>query len=367
VVTGRVVSHDRGVKGSIAFADPAASAYRIQRHVDTGDDGTFQALLPGPGVYGISVRRSQPMTGDLDIGSMRFDETSHDVNIALPDGSLLVRVLSGGAPAEAMITATLLTDAGDDQGVTKITREGRTRVSGETTLGDLEDGTWLVHAHDQNGSVAEKSVVVSSSQPASVTLDLDGSSTLEGTVLDGTGSPAAVAAINCISFGSDAIPRSLSSDTDLSGHFSINLPSPAPERLQCGVTTMAGEIGTFMTAPRTDAQFVLPPATGMVTVTNWTDRGNSDRFWLVSQDGGLFDLTWAARKLHRLVAPLTIPKVPAGSWSVVRIDSMTAFDFLSHGRADGLPNVANMRVVPAKNVQIRMDGGDPSVRPQGAQ
>jgi len=363
VVSGHVLSHDRGVKGSIAFMDPATATFRIQRHVDTGEDGAFQALLPAAGVYGVSVRRSQPMTGDLDIGPMHFDESSHDVKIILPEGSLLVRVLAGGAPAEAIITATLLTDAGSEQGFAKLTRDGRTRADGQATLDDLEDGTWLVKARHRDGRTAEKSVAVSSRQAATVTLDLDGSSTFEGTVLDGTGTPAAVAAINCVSFGSDAIPHTLSGETDLVGHFSINLPSPAPERLQCGVTTVDGGIGAFVTAPGKDVQFVLPPSTGTVTVTNWTDRGNSDRFWLVSADGGLFDLTWAARKLRRLNAPFTIPKVPAGSWSVVRIDSPGAFDFLSRGRADVLPNVASMRVAPAKNVQISMGGGDTSVRP----
>jgi hypothetical protein len=181
---------------------------------------------------------------------------------------------------------------------------------------------------------------------------------LEGTVVDSTGNPAGLATVNCIYTGNDHIPRTGSADTDSWGKFTIHFPKPAPERLQCGVSAADGAIGAFTTAPTSDARLTLAPATGAVTFTNWSDRGNRDRFWLIAPDGAVFDLSWAAFKYRKLDGPFTIPRVPAGSWSVVRIDSAGAFDVLARGGAAGLPKVTQVRFGAGEHKEISMKSGD---------
>src|ERR1019366_1110986 len=121
--------------------------------------------------------------------------------------------------------------------------------------------------------------------------------------------------------------------------------------------------GTFNTAPVSDARFTLPPATAFLTLTNWSESANRDRFWLVAADGGLFDVSWAARKLRTGASPFTIPKVPAGAWSVVQIDSSGAFALLARGGAGSLPRIAGISLSPGKGQQISMKNGDTSAQP----
>lgn len=104
----------------------------------------------------------------------------------------------------------------------------------------------------------------------------------------------------------------------------------------------------------------LPAATASLTITHWADRGNRDRYWLVGADGGLFDLSLAAFKLHQLESPLVIPKVPAGAWSVVRLDSAGAFSMLAGGGAASLPKLTQISIASGQHKDISMQSGDTS-------
>jgi hypothetical protein len=364
VLSGHVTSHGHGVATSLAFTDPPGPG-AITRRVMAKEDGSFHTVLPRPGLYAVAALRSLG-DPDIELGPIRFDDSSGDVHIVLPEGSLSVRVFSGsgGSPAaDVQLIASLLTDAPAQGGFERLERRVRTNSIGEVAFDDLQEGSWLVRARSNDGAIAEKTVAVSSAHPASVTLNLNDGSLLEGTVVGGVGLPAGMAAVDCIYSSTDNIPRTVRADADSEGNFSIHIPLPAPERLQCGVTTLDGAIGTFITAPVSDARFALPPATALLTITNWSDSANRDRFWLVAADGGLFDMSWAARKLRTWAAPFTIPRVPAGVWSVVRIDSAGAFQLLASGGAGSLPRIAGIRVVPGKGQQISMKNGDTSAQP----
>jgi hypothetical protein len=363
VVSGHLTSHGHGVKASIAFTDPPGPG-AIVRRVMSKEDGAFRTMLTRPGFYAVAARRS-PSDPDTELAPIQFDETSENVQIELPVGSLSVRVFSGGKPApDVQITASMLGGTPQSQPeqsqLVQFERRDTTNSIGETLLDELQDGTWLVRARGKDETVAEKTIAVSASSPASVSLDLDGGSTLVGTVVDGAGNPAGMAEVDCIYSGSDHIPRIGYVETDSWGKFSMHFPEPAPERLRCGVTTVDGAIGTFVTAPVSDAQFTLPAGTSMVTITNWSDRASRDRFWLIAADGGLFDLSWAAHELRKMDAPFTIPRVPAGAWSVVRVDSAGAFDVLASGGGAALPQKAQIRLGPGEHKEINMQSGDTS-------
>jgi hypothetical protein len=359
VVSGHITSHSRGLSASIAFTDPPGPG-AIVRRVMSHEDGAFKTLLPRPGYYAVAARR-RPPDADTQLAPMQFDHASRDVRIELPEGSLSVRVFSGDRPeSEVQITATMLGDSSEQNQLLRLERRARTDSIGEVTIGELQDGMWLVKARGKDEAVAEKTVTIDAATPASLTLHLDDGSTLEGSVIDGAGNPAGMAWVDCIYTGSDNIPRTGYAAADSWGKFSIHFPKPAPERLRCGVTAADGAIGTFITAPVSDANLTLPSATAAVTFTNWSDRGNKDRFWLLAPDGGLFDLSWAALKFRKLDGPFTIPRVPAGAWSVVRIDSAGALFALAGGGAAALPRVAQVRLAAGESQEISMKSGDTS-------
>jgi hypothetical protein len=361
VVSGHLTSRGRGVAASIQFTDPPGPG-AISRRVRSAQDGSFRTILPRPGYYGIAARR-ELADPDVELAPIQIERSVYDVRIELPEGSLSVRVFSDGTPvADAQVTVSMLGDSREQNQILRLARTARTNLAGEVVLDELQNGIWLVRARGKDEKVAEKTIEIAAAHPASVRLDLDGGSTLQGSVSDSTGNPAGAAAVNCIYSGSEGIPRIGSAETDSWGKFAIHFPNPAPERLQCGVATADGAIGIFVTAPVDDAHWTLPSATASVTLTNWSDRGNRDRYWLLAADGGLFDVSWAARKLGMLDGPFTIRKVPAGAWSVVRVDSAGAFSMVASGGAGALPKIAQVRFGAGEHHEIDMKSGDTSPR-----
>jgi hypothetical protein len=364
VLSGHIMSHGNGVAISLTFKDPPGPG-AITRRVEAKEDGSFHVTLPREGFYTVTARRSLAEP-DIQLGPIRFDKSSGDARIALPEGSLSVRVFSGSGAspaADVPLMASLLADVPAQGGFARLERRAKTNSIGEVAFDEMQNGSWLVTARSKDGVVAEKTISVSSERPASLNLNLNDGSLLEGTVVGGMGLPAGMAAVDCIYAGTDNIPRTVRADADSEGNFSIHIALPAPERLQCGVTTLDGAIGTFITAPVSDARFALPSATAPLTLTNWADSANRDRFWLAASDGGLFDLSWAARKLRKFAAPFTIPRVPAGAWSVVEIDSSGAFAILAQGGAGSLPRIAGISLSPGKGQQVSMKNGDTAAQP----
>ena len=360
LISGHLVSHGRGVAASISFTDPPGSGAMVRR-VMSKDDGSFTTMLPRPGLYTVSARRMISVP-EIELPPIQLDQALDDARIDLPEGALLVSVFSNGMPAtgDVVITAVKTTDMPAQGQFVQLVRRDKTDALGKVTLDDLQDGTWLVSARGNDDSVAEKTVVVSLTNPASVSLDLDGGDTLQGTVLDGAGNPAGMAEVDCIYDGSDHIPRTVYVETDSWGKFTFHFPKPAPESLQCGVTALDGTIGAFLTAPVSDAQFVLTPATSAVTFTNWSDRASKDRFWLLAPNGSVFDLSWAAHELRTLNSPFTIPRVPAGAWSVIRLDSAGAFEVLASGGASALPIMSRISLALGGHQVVSMQSGGAS-------
>lgn len=360
---GEVIARGQSIAASLAIADSAGTS-AIRRRVQTGSDGKFKIVLPRGGLYQVEVRRMIADAPALDLGPVLFDPSSPSVRIQLPDGSLSVQVTSGDQPVPGVVvTATTRVDNPDSSGVSRITRRAKSDMAGHVVFDDLREGAWAVEARDDpSGRRAEKSAAISRSARAEITLELNEGSVLKGRIIDGRGVPAAAATVECVFLGSGDFLRAVRADADIEGRFSVQLPKPAPSVLQCGVTNGDGAIGAFLARPAEKVEFSLPPLTAALTIADWGEKVIPDRFWLVANDGRLFNLSWAARKIGRLGSPLTIPRMPPGEWSVVRVDSAATFGAIGRGLARSLPSIVNVRLGPGETQEIRVQGDTADAR-----
>lgn len=355
--TGQVVARGQGVQGGIGISDPPGP-HAIRRDVQTGSDGRFKVALPKEGPYRVTFRRT--VTADpIDLGTVVFDDGRPSVRLELPDASLSVQVRRNDAPvADAPVTATMRVDSGDGAGVARLTRRATTDASGAAVLEELTPGPWTISVREPRGPrTAEKVVTVAKSSRAEATLELNEGKKLNGVVVDERGALAIGASVDCIFPGTAGVLRALHAETDDHGAFSLPLPDPAPPRLDCGVATAYGAIGAFVAAPGTDVELALSPSTGSVTIADWGERVIPDRFWLVSPDGRVFNLSWAARKFGRAWSPLTIARMPAGPWKVVRVDAAAALNAIAGGMARSLPAAADLRLGEGETADIRIQDG----------
>jgi protocatechuate 3,4-dioxygenase beta subunit len=353
IFKGQVVSGGHGVSSYVGIGDPPGPNAR-RRDIRSTSDGQFKALLPQNGYYHVTVRRTgQPEP--VDVGQILFDASSPLVQIELPAGTLTVHVRSGDAPVpDAAVVATMRADAADGDGVTRMTRRAITDANGSVSFENLQPGTWSVEAREQHsGRMAEKAATVSSSSQADATIELADPKMFKGVVLDERGVFASGASVDCIYLAA-GILNMVHGDANDGGEFSIPMAEPPPARLACGVSTASGAIGAFITAPDENVELALPQAAGSVTITDWGDKVIPDRFWLASADGSVFDLSWAAKKFGKLWAPLTIARLPAGQWIVVRVDSAGALMTIVNGMARALPAAAEVRVTAGETTKIHI-------------
>jgi hypothetical protein len=354
IFKGQVVSGGQGVSSYVSIGDPPGPNAR-RRDMRSTSDGQFKALLPRNGYYQVTVRRTgQPEP--VDVGQILFDAQSPMVRIELPEGTLTVHVRSGDAPvASAAVVATMRADAADGTGVTRMTRRALTDANGSVSFENLKPGTWSVEAREpHSGRMAEKAATVSSSSPADATIELTDPKMFKGVVLDERGGFASGASVDCIYLGADGLLTIAHGDANDGGEFSIPMAEPLPARLSCGVSTASGAIGAFITPPAERVELALPPAAGSITITDWGEKVIPDRFWLASSDGRVFDLSWAAKKFGKLWAPLTISRLPAGQWNVVRVESAGALNTIANGMARALPTAAEVHIAAGETAKIHI-------------
>lgn len=195
---------------------------------------------------------------------------------------------------------------------------------------------------------------VAGSSPAEATLAFDDLKVLDGVIVDDRGNPAAGASINCMSPGVAGLPEFLRGETDDRGAFSISLPVPLPQRLNCGVATRYGAIASFIVTPGENIRLGLPQATATMKIADWGERVSADRFWLIATDGRLFNISWAAATFGTAWSPLTISRLPAGHWRIVRADSTTALSEIARGMARALPLVTDVQLDEGETTEVRI-------------
>lgn len=353
VVPGQVLSHGEGVAASLSIGDPPGPN-AIRRRVFTEPNGMFKAVLPKSAVYHVQAQRTGTRTASVDLGPLLFDGSP--LRIELPEGTLRVNVKRHDQPLpNAQVVAVSRVDNPDGSGVSSVTRRMKTDAAGVAVIDGLASGVWSVQATAPDGDgVAQKEArLAQSGDPVEVTLDLAQGNTLEGNVLDGKAKPAAAASVECV-FATGLTVQTSRADTGNDGGFVISLPDPAPSVLQCGVTTPDGAISAFRTKVTHTATFTMTPSGGALTIADWGQRVIPDRFWLVGNDGSLFNLSWVARKVGRIGAPLVISRLPAGRYAIVEVHSTAQLTALSQGNARAVPRVAELTIQPGQSTTINI-------------
>jgi hypothetical protein len=332
VFDGTITLRGKGVPGSIGFGEePSPSA--VTRFAHSAAGGRFTAILPKGGSYRVDFLADARPDLRIDAGDISLPEDGGRFSIELPQGEVTVTVHEGDQPApNANVFATLRRTSTDGR-IVEFRRASHTDSRGEARFEALLPGTWIIESTDvEHGKRSQKRADVSQT-PVTVALNLNPADVLEGFVHDSRDEAVDGATVNCLFVADSRIPQTAGSDTDASGHFRIEFPDETSGPLHCGVTTMRGEISVVDTSFTTSADFVLPKETASLSFPDWGTHLSPNSFWLVADDGRMFDLTWAAAKLDRVWTRLNLSRFPAGSWSIVRV--RTTEDWVALGLSGG--------------------------------
>ena len=344
VFEGRVTSRGKGVAAIVSFGEPP-SPTAVIRFSRASSSGRFTIILPAPGIYDVDVTLAEHPNDRIDLGEVDLSDPGRPVMLDLPDHDAVARVHDGNRPvANATVTARLV-QSSLRAGVTEIVRIARTDAAGEARLESLAQGRWVVEArNDTNRKTAQVSLDVVESETASVDLILESPLVVAGFVHDAHDVAVAGARVDCFFAGAGNLPQSVRGDSDFDGHFSIDLPTPSPPNLYCGVTTPGGAIAAYQLSPTTSADFRLPAETAALSIPDWGAHLSHDLFWLVSDDGRLFSLSWAAGRIGKLWSPLAIPELPTGSWKIVSVGTVEEWIRLAGSGGNALRPLAEFTV-----------------------
>jgi hypothetical protein len=367
VFEGTVSSGGKGIAAMVGFAEEP-SPTSVTRFARSKEDGRFTILLPFAGIYGVQVTPVDRRNRRIDLGEVELSDPLRAVHLELPDGVLVARVKrndgSGDRPvAKATVTAVLRRSSLRG-GVDEIVQTLQTNANGEATFDPLLEGKWIVEARDpENGDRAQQAVDLVRDDAAAVDLQLAGTAALGGFVHDPKGLAVPQARVDCLFPGAGNLPQTTRTETDPNGHFTIDLAAPFPATLHCGVATPDGAIAAFDTPPTGSADFVLPADAASLTLPDWGRKLVRDVYWLVADDGRLFSLSWAAGRFGQLWSPLNIPRLAAGSWKIVRIDTLDQWIRLGTAGGNALSPLAEFQVKPGEMKTIRLYPNGPGDRP----
>jgi hypothetical protein len=363
VFEGTVTSGGKGIAAMIGFAEEP-SPTSVTRFARSKEDGRFTILLPFAGIYGVQVTPFDRRDSRIDLGELELSDPLRALHLQLPDGVLLVRVKRHDRPlAKATVTA-LLRRSSLRGGVAEIVTTRPTNANGEATVDPLPEGKWVVEARDlESGERAQQSVDLVRNDAATVELQLAGTAVLGGFVHDPKGLAVPEARVDCLFLGAGNLPQTTRAETDLTGHFTIDLAAPFPATLHCGVATPAGAIAAYDTPPTGSADFVLPADAASLTLADWGRKLVRDVYWLVADDGRLFSLSWAAGRFGQLWSPLNIPRVPAGSWKIVRVETLDQWIRLGTAGGNAISPMVELQLEPGEKKTIQLYQSRPGNRP----
>jgi len=357
VFDGRVVSAGAGITAQIGFGDPPSSR-SVTRFARSDAQGRFTALLPARGIYRITITPISRPDMQVSLGEINFNDPSQSVELIVPTGAAVVTVMERGDPvSNATVTATLRRTTAYGT-MSEAYQEAKTDSHGQARLSGLLDGRWLIEAEvPASGSRAEAALLIASrtTESAAIELNLQPPSSLKGTIQRASNSVVPSAAVDCLFIGPSGVPQTAHAESDAEGHFAIDLPSPPPPTLHCGVTTLAGEIAAFTLGPTNSADFLLPSETGSLLIPDFGPHATRERYWLVARDGRLFSLGWAQAKLSSYWSALALPRVQAGEWKIV--NATTAEDWMRLATAGGnaLQPVVELRLQAGKSITAHLE------------
>lgn len=322
IVEGVVLARHQGVEAFIDVRDWPAGPATTSRAFASKSDGSFRLVLPREGTYDIDVRRKVPEDAPGIVLGTRELVPGRRLELVLPANGVVVTTMAGGKPAPNTQILLKRRAYAENGGVSQLTMQGRTNEEGQAFFDAVLDGPWIVEASvSPELPVTQGNLTVDPAvEVTSITLHLDETARLEGSVFTAGGGLARSGAVDCVYVGQDLVVRSARSPILADGTYTMKFAKPAPENLNCGVTTADGAILPFRAKPGTRFDLFLPQDTGMLRISDFGTMVVADRFWLVADDQ-LFDLTWAARAVGSRWAPLVLSRVPAGRWRLVRAPS----------------------------------------------
>lgn len=338
VFEGIVTSEGRGVAAKVIVKDRDRLLY-----FNTDTSGLFNAALDDKGTYKVSVARLSAQGNVIPIGDVSFIDPARRIEIAIPSGgSVTARVRRDDRPVpNAVVWLSRREPSGHVEQITN--RGGTTNAGGETVFSDLIPGEWTFSVRETGQRKgAEETVTVEQGQTIVVELELTSAAAIEGRIRDLGGSPVPRARVECLFTGPSGLPESASTDTDAEGGFVIELVPPTPSFALCSMIGPMGTVDAFRSVPGHQANLSVSGATGRLHISDWVEYRNPDNTWLVAQDGRVISLSAVAVKIGQFGTALSIPALAAGSWKVVRIDSLRDWVALAGGLGMSLPTVAEV-------------------------
>lgn len=319
IFSGTIFAGGKGVRATLGFKEPPGMV-TITRFATSGEDGRFTVMLPRSEVYTVTAARSA--NEYVTLGEFQLEE-EQPLRLTFPEATLVVRVDDGDKPvADAKMTATLHLSSMRG-GVLDVVRTAQTDNNGEAAFDALLGGRWVIEArHPSVALKAETGIDLQTGDHKKAELHLMSPLSLQGFVHDSADAPVPAARIDCIFVAPGNVPQAVRGDTDAEGHFALELSSSMPTRLNCGVTTSWGAVAAFITGPTNSADFKLPSETTTLVIPDWPSERRQERYWLVADDGRMMNLAWASSKLRSAWKPLYLPRIPVGSWKLVRAENL---------------------------------------------
>ena len=360
VFDGFVSFGGKGIKARLIFFD-SPSPNGVGRFVNADDNGRFTAVLPAAAIYGVEAIPFDQPKARISLGDVELLDSAQPIHLEIPDGGIVVRVKDRGNPVSGIDVHAVLHRTSVSGSVMQVVKTASTDAAGEARFESLLDGIWVVEASNDHGQSAESAVTLARNDLKRLDLGLEPSLELAGFVHDAKDHGIAGASVDCLFLSKANIPGSARAETNDEGHFSVVLPPLGRQLLNCGVSTLAGAIAAFTTPPTTTADFHLPADAGTLTISDWGIHLRLDVYWLVADDGRMFDLTWAAAEVRALWSPLVIRALGEGSWKIVRADTVDRWVRLGTAGGNALDPIVSFRLKSGDTKSVRLyeptDGG----------
>jgi hypothetical protein len=342
VFQGLVTSKGAGVAAKVIVEDGTRKL-----NFTSDPDGSFRLALQKPGTYRVWVARLSAQGNMIPVGEVEFRDPLSAVNIRIPDGGgATARVRRAGRPvAGAVVWVSRREGSGTVERATN--RAQTSDATGEAKFEDLIPGAWTFTVTEtETHRAAEKTVNVEAGANVAFDLDLSSAATISGTIRSFYGAPLPDADVECLFLGLSGNPDRVSTRSDSKGEFAFEMSPPGPPAALCSVIGPMGVVDAFRSTLGQHANVTLPVLTATLTIADWAEERAPELYWLVAPDGRTISLSTSAGRLGAAGLPLTIPGLAAGSWKVVRVESLPLWVALASGAGGSLSAVTTVTLEP---------------------
>lgn len=332
------------------------------RKVTTAIDNNrrFVALLEKRGVYSVNLEVDDQETV---VPEVRFDDPADEVEIRLPNGSIVGRVIDekGNAVEKAMIRATALHESGTAE-LVQLDISAISIADGSFRFPRVGRGRWMLSAKTRTAESSRVAVDLGDGQAAgNVVLRLDEVRTATVKVVYENGAPVVGAKVSI-----SAPPASVGDYgpselvvTDADGRFRFRATSAFRNNVpRFAVTAADGTVASFRRALTDELTLVLPVVTGelVITITRGEWPPVPLHTWLVAEDGSI-----VGSRSGRVVTGsdgsprFVIGRLVPGLWKLVAPSTPVEIHQVLSGNSGAVPALGVVRVVPGGSAEMKVD------------